>query len=43
VNQTPGGAVVRDQLVNLGYPTRAVADSYLAPYICDTSRPSPAS
>jgi dienelactone hydrolase len=43
VNQTPGGAAVRDQLVNLGYPTRTVADSYLAPYICDTSRPSPAS
>jgi predicted alpha/beta-fold hydrolase len=43
VNQTPGGAPVRDQLVNLGYPTREIADSYLAPYICDTTRPSPAS
>ena len=43
VNQTPGGSPVRDQLVNLGYPTRAIADSYLAPYICDTTRPSPAS
>ena len=43
VTQTPGGAPVRDQLVNLGYPTRSVADSYLAPYICDTARPSPAS
>jgi predicted alpha/beta-fold hydrolase len=43
VNQTPGGAPVRDQLVNLGYPTRAISDSYLAPFICDTSRPSPAS
>jgi dienelactone hydrolase len=43
VNQTPGGAPVRDQLVNLGYPTPSVADSYLAPYICDTARPSPAS
>jgi predicted alpha/beta-fold hydrolase len=41
VNQTPAGAPTRDQLVHLGFPTRAVADSYLAPYICDTSRPSP--
>jgi predicted alpha/beta-fold hydrolase len=43
VNQTPGGAPLSTQLVNLGAPTRAQADAYLAPYVCDTSRGSPGS
>lgn len=42
VNQTPGGTALQSQLVDLGAPTRAQADAYLAPYICDTSRGSPA-
>ncbi len=41
VNQTPGGAPLSSQLVDLGSPTPEEADSYLAPYICDTSRGSP--
>jgi hypothetical protein len=41
VNQTPGGAALASQLVDLGSPTRQEADSLLAPYICDTSRGSP--
>lgn len=41
VNQTPGGAPLAVQLVDLGSPTRQQADSYLAPYICDTSRGAP--
>ena len=43
VNQTPGGAPLSTQLVDLGAPTRAQADAYLAPYVCDTSRGSPGS
>jgi predicted alpha/beta-fold hydrolase len=43
VNQTPGGAPAGEQLVDLGAPTRADADALLAPYICDTSQPSPGS
>jgi dienelactone hydrolase len=42
VNQTPGGAPFGNQLVPLGTPSRADADAQLAPYVCDTSRPSPA-
>jgi dienelactone hydrolase len=42
VNRTPGGASFGSQLVPLGAPTRADADALLAPYVCDTSRPSPA-
>jgi len=41
VNQTPGGAPLSQQLVDLGSPTRAEADSYLAPFICDTSKGKP--
>jgi len=41
VNQTPAGPPLATQLVNLGAPTRAQADAYLAPYVCDTSRGSP--
>jgi predicted alpha/beta-fold hydrolase len=43
VNQTPGGAPLATQLVDLGTPTRAEADAYLAPYVCDTTRGAPAS
>ena len=42
VNQTPGGAALASQLVDLGSPTRASADARVAPYICDTSQPGPA-
>jgi predicted alpha/beta-fold hydrolase len=44
VNQTPGGAPFGDQLVALGSPSRADADAiaFAAPYICDTTRLSPA-
>jgi predicted alpha/beta-fold hydrolase len=41
VNQSSGGAPLSSQLVPLGSPTRAQADSYLAPFICDTSLPPP--
>lgn len=41
VNQTPGGLPLSQQLVSLGHPTRSEADSYLAPYVCDTSAGSP--
>lgn len=41
VNQTPGGAPLASQLVDLGSPTTQQADSYLAPYVCDTSRGAP--
>lgn len=41
VNQTPGGSPLADQLVSLGQPTRASADSYLAPYVCNTAAGSP--
>jgi len=37
VVQTLGGRPLSDQLVDLGSPTKQQADSYLAPYICDTS------
>jgi hypothetical protein len=46
VNQTAGGAPVGEQLVDLGTPagppTRAMADALAAPFVCDTTRPSPA-
>lgn len=44
VNRTPGGPAFGDQLVPLGAPTRAEADAtaFAAPYICDTTRPAPA-
>jgi dienelactone hydrolase len=44
VNRTPGGAPFGDQLVPLGAPTRAEADgiAFSSPYICDTTRPAPA-
>jgi dienelactone hydrolase len=41
VNRTSGGTPLGDQLVPLGQPTPAEADSYLAPYICDTAQGSP--
>jgi pimeloyl-ACP methyl ester carboxylesterase len=41
VNQTPGGLPLADQLVSLGQTSRAEADSYLAPYVCDLSAGSP--
>lgn len=41
VNQTPNGAPLSTQLVDLGAPTRQQAESHLAPYVCDTSRGSP--
>jgi predicted alpha/beta-fold hydrolase len=41
VNQTPGGAAMSSQLVDLGSPTRAQADLYVAPFICDTSKGKP--
>ena len=42
VNQTPGGTPAREQLVDLAGTTRADADALAAPYICDTTRTSPA-
>jgi dienelactone hydrolase len=44
VDRTPGGRAFGDQLVSLGSPTRAEADetAFAAPYICDTTRPAPA-
>ena len=44
VNQTPGGAPFGDQLVPLGAPSRADADAtaFAAPFVCDTTRPAPA-
>jgi predicted alpha/beta-fold hydrolase len=44
VNQTPGGAPFGEQLVSLGAPTRADADAiaFSSPFICDTTRPAPA-
>ena len=44
VNQTPGGAPFGDQLVPFGSPSRADADAiaFASPYVCDTTRPSPA-
>lgn len=41
VNATPGGAPLSTQLVSLGHPTRASADSQLAPYICNTAAGKP--
>jgi hypothetical protein len=41
VNQTPGGSPLSAQLVDLGSPTKAQADSYLAPYVCNTSGGTP--
>jgi dienelactone hydrolase len=42
--RTPGGAPFGQQLVPLGAPTRAEADgiAFASPYICDTTRPAPA-
>jgi predicted alpha/beta-fold hydrolase len=44
VNLTPGGAAFGDQLVALDSPTRAESDAtaFTAPFICDTTRPAPA-
>jgi predicted alpha/beta-fold hydrolase len=44
VSRTPGGTPFGDQLVRLGSPSRSDADAlaFAAPYICDTTRPSPA-
>lgn len=44
VNRTPGGAPFGEQLVPLGAPSRLDADAiaFAAPYICDTTRPAPA-
>jgi dienelactone hydrolase len=44
VDRTPGGAPFGEQLVSLGTPTRAEADAtaFAAPFICDTTRPAPA-
>jgi predicted alpha/beta-fold hydrolase len=41
VNPTPGGSPLSAQLVDLGSPTKAQADSYLAPYVCNTSGGTP--
>jgi hypothetical protein len=43
VNRTPGGAPFGSQLLDLGSPSRADADAIAraAPYVCDTTRPSP--
>lgn len=41
VNQTIGGTPAGTQLVDLGQPSRADADSQLAPFICDTSQGPP--
>lgn len=37
VDQTSGGSPLATQRVDLGSPSRADADAYLAPFICDTS------
>jgi predicted alpha/beta-fold hydrolase len=46
VNQTAGGAPAGEQLVDVGPPggaaTPAMADALAAPFICDTTRSSPA-
>lgn len=44
VNATPGGEPFGAQLVPLGTPSRADADAiaFASPYICDTTRPAPA-
>ena len=44
VNQTPGGTPFGAQLVDLGAPTRADADAtaFASPFVCDTTRPAPA-
>jgi predicted alpha/beta-fold hydrolase len=44
VNRTLGGRPFGEQLVPLGSPGRADADAiaFAAPYICDTTRPAPA-
>jgi dienelactone hydrolase len=44
VNRTPGGARFGNQLVPLGAPSRSDADAiaFASPYVCDTTRPSPA-
>jgi predicted alpha/beta-fold hydrolase len=41
VNQSPDGAPLSTQMVDLGSPARADADSHLAPYVCDTTRGAP--
>ena len=41
VNESPGGPPLSSQLVDLGSPTRAQADSYLAPFVCDTAQGKP--
>lgn len=41
VSQTPGGLAAGAQTVDLDSPTRAWADSQLAPYVCDTTEGSP--
>jgi len=41
VNQTPGGSPASSQTVDLASPTRAWADSQLAPYVCDSSQGVP--
>ena len=42
VNQTEGGAPAREQLVDLGASTRALADAQAAPFVCDPRQPPPA-
>ena len=44
VNRTPGGAPFGEQLVALGAPSRAEADAiaFGSPFVCDTTRPAPA-
>jgi hypothetical protein len=42
VNRTDGGAPARDQVVDLGTPTRALADAQAALFVCDTTQPPPA-
>ena len=44
VNATPGGRPFGEQLVDLGSMSRADADAiaFAAPFICDTTRPAPA-
>src|SRR5262245_55891424 len=42
VNRTDGGAPAREQQVDLGAPTRALADAQAAPFVCDTRQPPPA-
>ena len=42
VNQAPGGTPLRTQEVSLGNPPPSAGDAQLAPFVCDTSRPSPA-